>query len=146
MAIGKKTGGRNFKKGHVANPKGRPPASPELKAARKLTNLEFERICTNFFNMSIAELKQICEDVKHTNVLEGLIGRVLYNGIQKNSQSELNYFIERFLGKVAETHNFNGNLNTGLVDLIQKLNSQGGYINGKGQEEKTVEEIGEEEN
>lgn len=35
MAKGKKTGGRNFRKGQSGNPDGRPPLPPEIRALRK---------------------------------------------------------------------------------------------------------------
>lgn len=121
MPKGKKFGGRDWVKGQSGNPKGSKPIPEDVKEARRLSQIEFDRACGKIFFMSVEELTLLVNNKKQTNVLEALVGKILLKGINESSKSELNYFIERFLGKVAEQHNFSGNLNTGLVDLIEKM-------------------------
>lgn len=59
MAIGKKTGGRNFKAGNKANPKGRPQVPAEIKAARALNQLELERILNHVAFLPMSEIKKL---------------------------------------------------------------------------------------
>lgn len=110
-----------WKKGQSGNPKGRPPIPEDVRAARKLTQVEFERICANLFNTSTKRLGEICRDPQ-TPVLTALIARILEKGIAESSRVELNYFIERFLGKVAENHNITSNVNGQLADFIATRN------------------------
>jgi hypothetical protein len=104
-------------KGQSGNPAGRKPISDDVKIARKITQYEFERICSQLFFMSVRRLEEVVADDK-TPVMKALVARILIKGIEESSRVELNYFIERFLGKVSENHNFTGNLNTGLADFI----------------------------
>lgn len=58
MAKGKKTGGRNFKKGQSGNPNGRPPVPEDVKEARKLGKNEFTRIMNRCLFMTLAEFDE----------------------------------------------------------------------------------------
>ena len=106
-----------WKKGQSGNPKGKPPIPEDVKAARKLTAVEFERICANLFNMSSRRLSEVAKDPS-TPVLTALIARILEKGLHESSRVELNYFIERFLGKVPDNQIIQGNLNGSLTDFI----------------------------
>lgn len=55
MAVGKKTGGRDFKPGQSGNPNGRPPVPEDIKEARKLAKNEFARIMNRFLWMSLED-------------------------------------------------------------------------------------------
>ena len=72
--------------------------SPDVRAARKLTQVEFERICANLFNTSTQTLRRDLQRPADA-VLTALIARILERGIAESCRVELNYFIERFLGK-----------------------------------------------
>lgn len=115
---GMKAPGRPFRKGQSGNPKGRPPIPDDVKTARKLTQSEFEIICSKLFFMSVERMDEIIAD-ERTPVMEALVARILSKGIKESSRVELNYFIERFLGKVTENHNFSGNLNSDLTAFIR---------------------------
>lgn len=109
--------GRPWKKGQSGNPKGREPIPEEIREARKITQAEFERICGKLFYSSVDKLKRTVNDDK-TPVMEALVARILLKGIQESSRTELNYFIERFLGKVPEERNVRGELGGLLADFI----------------------------
>lgn len=55
MAKGKKSGGRDFKKGQSGNPNGRPPVPEDVREARKLGKSEFTRIMNKCLFMSLAD-------------------------------------------------------------------------------------------
>lgn len=123
MAYGRKTGGRDFKKGVVTNPKGRPKVSKELKEARKLTSTEFELVCGKLLFMDVEDIKKLIIN-ENTPMMEAIIAKILHNALKDGAKAELNYFVERFLGKVPDNSNLNltGNVNGGLVDLINAHN------------------------
>ena len=51
-------------------------------------------------------------------MLDALIARILQKGIEEASKAELNYFVERFLGKLPETTNLNGNMHGAIMDWL----------------------------
>lgn len=110
--------GRQWKAGESGNPKGNPcTLSHDLIKARKLSQVEFEKACGKLFFMSKDDLQVLIAD-GNTNVLELLVARILAKGISEASKSELNYFVERFLGKVPDNHNITTNLNGSLTEFI----------------------------
>jgi transcriptional regulator with XRE-family HTH domain len=109
--------GTPWQKGQSGNPKGRPPIPEEIREARKITQAEFERICGKLFYSSVDNLKRVVNDDR-APVMEALVARILLKGIEESSRVELNYFIERFLGKVPEERNVKGSLGGLLADFI----------------------------
>lgn len=114
FTTGNKFGGRS---------PGRPRVSDEVKAARKFTQPEFELAVSKIFFITMKDLQRLVNS-QETPVMEALIARIALNGMKKGSTQELNYFIERFFGKVAENHNFTGNAHPDLVSYIQKINAE----------------------
>lgn len=111
-----------WKKGQSGNPAGRAKISEDIKVARKLTAVEFERICYNLMCMSTGRLAEVVKS-EQTPVLTALVARILEKGIHDSSKAELNFFIERFLGKVPDQANFTGNVNGSLADFIAARNA-----------------------
>lgn len=103
MAKGYKSGGRDFKKGVVTNPNGRPRLPDDVKAARALTRNDLDRYLTKFLSMSKDELKQ-AQSNPNANMLELLIGSVVTHAVNKGDQSRLGFLLERLssIGKVRE--------------------------------------------
>lgn len=111
-----------WKKGQSGNPAGRAKIPEDVKVARKLTQVEFERICYNLMCMSTGRLAELVKS-ERTPVLTALVARILEKGIHDSSKAELNFFIERFLGKVPDQANFTGNVNGSLADFIAARNA-----------------------
>lgn len=111
-----------WKKGQSGNPAGKPKTPDDIKVARKLTQVEFERICYNLMCMSTGRLAEVVKS-EQTPVLTALVARILEKGIHDSSKAELNFFIERFLGKVPDQANFTGNVNGSLADFIAARNA-----------------------
>lgn len=109
-----------FPKGHKFS-KGRPRVSDDVKAARKFNSSEFELAASKIFFISVQDLVKLVGD-GNTPVIEAIIGRITLQGIKNGSTDELNYFVERFMGKVTENHNFTGNANPDLVRYIAEVN------------------------
>jgi len=132
MVKRKKTGGRDFPKGVSGNPKGRPPMSTELKAARNLTNEEFGIAMSKLLLLPYEDLKKLSENPR-TPTIEALITRILIVGVQTGAPSHLNYFVERLWGKVPDKHHISGSLNSGLVGIISEVRKTKKDLNGSGE-------------
>lgn len=138
MANRNRVVGRPFKKGQSGNPKGRPEIPEDVKRAREFNNNEFTKAVNKIISLTRGQLEKLVEG-KDENVLDQLVATIWLKGIKDSSKTELNYFVERFMGKVAENHNFSGNIHTGLVDFIAQLNNAKKGL-PHGQSEKDVSE------
>jgi len=100
MAKGTKTGGRNFKPGNNANPKGRPPISPEVKAMRKLTTESFIKLCNDLLFSDAAYIQRKLDN-PDTPMIELAMLNMLKNMAQGDS-SLFEMFMNRTIGKVPD--------------------------------------------
>lgn len=105
-----------FQKGNKLG-KGRPPIPPEVKAARKFNKSEFELSVNRIFFLSVDKLRELIskEGLKTTTVMDAIIARIALKGIEKGTTDELNYFMERLVGKVADNLNVNDNSGHGAL-------------------------------
>lgn len=101
MATGFKSGGRNFQKGVVTNPKGRPRIPEDLKDAGRLTKPELERLMNKMLSMQPGELTKQLKSGELT-CKEMLIGTIISKGIIHGDQHRLDFILNRLIGKVKE--------------------------------------------
>lgn len=105
--------------------KGRVPLTPEVREARKFNKNEFELSVNRLFFMPVEDLKDMLskESLKTTSVMDALIARIAIKGIEKGTTDELNYFMERLVGKVADNLNVNDQTGHGaLMAFIANAN------------------------
>lgn len=117
MSDSKKVVGRPWKKGQSGNPAGKPPLPPEVKALKKLTQADFETYAVTYLRMSISELERL-ENTKTLTTLEGIIIKNLIKAVKEGSTSDLNFYLERMFGKVAQNLNVSTNLNQSITEFI----------------------------
>lgn len=100
MAKGRKTGGRNFEKGHQFN-KGVEKITSDDKQARELSTLEFMRIANKYLNSNLTELKQ---SMVHpdTTALEIIVIKIMVKAAEHGDQNRLEFILNRVLGKVPD--------------------------------------------
>lgn len=98
MARGHKTGGRDFEPGNQAA-KDRLPG--DIKAARKLTKVEFERLVNKFIWLDAAGLKAAAEDAECT-AFERMVGAIIVKAIEGGDSQRLEFLLNRLIGKVTE--------------------------------------------
>ncbi len=124
MAKGKKTGGRNFQPGQSGNPNGPTPIPEDIKQARKLNQIEFERIANKFLFMN---RKEIADHVNkpETPALELLVGSIVSKAVSTGDQVRLNFLLDRLIGKVAEKHQHAGPNGEPLSPQVVILPSNG---------------------
>lgn len=101
MAIGKKTGGRDFKKGERANPNGRPPVPEEIRELRKMNRLEVEQTFSKYMYMTRAEIKAALKRRDLPNI-DVMVIKVMEKAIKNGDQWRFNFLLDRTIGKVPD--------------------------------------------
>jgi hypothetical protein len=111
MAKGKKTGGRNFVKGQVTNPNGRPPMPKEFLEIKDTKIDEFRSIIFKYMDMSPFQIKELMdkneviingEKLSHLPAKELIVLKFVYKAMQDADINRLNLLLDRTIGKVVE--------------------------------------------
>ena len=97
MAKGKKTGGRNFEKGHKPVTCKLPK---DIREAKELTQKEFVRITCNLIRSTRTELTHVLEDPK-TSALELMIGGIISKAIFDCDHQRAEFLLNRIIGRVG---------------------------------------------
>lgn len=100
MAKGKKTGGRDFKKGHKGGP-GKPPVPPDLRAARDLTRLEFERTANKYLFMKKLDFQKAINDPE-IPMFELMMANIVFKATTEGDERRLEFLCSRLIGKVVQ--------------------------------------------
>lgn len=114
MARGKKTGGRDFQKGGVSNPKGGGALSPQQRAIRKITLEHIEDVADIILDGNIQKLSELAKDPA-TSVLKVWIAKAAAEGIRKGDLRALEAILDRVLGKPKEKHEITGASGSALI-------------------------------
>ena len=101
MAKGFKSGGRDFVKGVVTNPKGRPKVSSQLKEIKQLNATRLAELLNEFINMDKEALIAKSKNPS-TTVFELIICSILKNAYDKGDQQRINFILDRLVGKVKD--------------------------------------------
>ena len=101
MAKGKKTGGRDMKKGETVNPNGRPKLSEEAKAVKKMTS---EQAITIFSKLIAATPKDLVEmaNKEDASFLEKCVAVVAKKALETGDISRLEFLLNRSIGPVKQ--------------------------------------------
>lgn len=98
MAKGNKTGGKDFKPGQSGNPNGRPPIPEDIKSARQLNQVEFERTVNSLMEKNKEQLTAILKDPK-TPALVMLVARIVRTAMWSADTKRLDFLLNRMVGK-----------------------------------------------
>lgn len=101
MALGKKTGGRDYKKGHKNPGPGRTPLSEEIREARELTKVTLLEALNKYLNLSYTELKKISSEGNKA-VSDMIVIRLLLHAAIKSDPSRINLVWDRVVGPVPK--------------------------------------------
>lgn len=125
MARGKKTGGKDWKPGQSGNPKGPPKVPPEVREARKFNKQVVSTALERVLSMNEAELKKFMMN-KSQPVIERALAKVLYKAMTQANLSNINFLLDRTIGKVPNNHKVEGmSGHAGLVAYIKKHEQPG---------------------
>jgi len=93
--------GKRFKPGQSGNPGGKAKVPEDILKARKLNQLELERIVNQYLWLSAAELKARVQDPA-TPTMELMVASVIAEAVKKGDQQRLEFILCRMIGKVTE--------------------------------------------
>ena len=101
MARGKKTGGRDFQVGEVANPSGRTPLPHALKEAKRFNKTTLEEIVNKYLWIPLDELIAASKDEKLVTVESWMVA-IIAKGRTTGEWSGFEWIAQRLVGKVKE--------------------------------------------
>lgn len=96
-----KVGGKDWKPGESGNLNGRPKIPDEIKEARKLNRITFERISNKYIWMTEAEIKAARKD-PGTPMVDQAVISLLLKGISAGCHLRLNFILDRLIGKIKD--------------------------------------------
>lgn len=126
MALGEKTGGKDFKQGQSGNPKGRPKLPEDVKSCLKLNQVEFVRLANEFLFMSAKQLKEVIDNQEET-VFRQILASVLLEAIKNGDYKRLEFFVDRLIGKspqYGEANTIKKSLHLEIVELINSIEKE----------------------
>jgi len=100
VTLGRKTGGRNFQKGQISNPRGAVGMPKEVREARKLSQNEFVKIACNLIKSTRSELQDVLDN-DETTALELMIGNIIVKAIDDKDHQRAEFLLNRIIGRVA---------------------------------------------
>lgn len=99
MAKGRKTGGRDIKRGQVLNPVGRIPDPPGLKALKDVNRAEWERLLQKVMTTPKGELEKLAADPS-ISAMEAALYSIMIQSINSGDDGRLEFFLRRKIGPV----------------------------------------------
>ena len=95
-----------FKKGVSGNPDGSLPVGNDMKEARKLTRLEFERLVNKYLFKSVAEIQLMLKHQEEYGIkmIDALILSGLAMAYKEGDTKRLDFYLDRVLGRVVMRH------------------------------------------
>jgi hypothetical protein len=90
-----------FKKGQVTNPGGRPKTPPDIAKARRLNQIELDRLINKYLWMDRDTMKARLAD-PDTPMMEIMIGSIVAKAAQNGDQQRLEFILTRIIGKVKD--------------------------------------------
>lgn len=99
MAKGKKTGGRDFKPGDPRA--GRPSLPGDIKEARKLSQVELERLLNKYLWLDKQQFTEALKDPACT-MFEAMVGSIIHKAVIGGDQQRLDWIVARLIGKITE--------------------------------------------
>jgi hypothetical protein len=122
MALGRKTGGRNFQKGQTTKPNGRPKLPPDLQGLKtKFSGDMVEKTFIKYMMMSVDDMAKVGQD-KSLPALDHVIMMIIRKAGLDGDQQRLDFLLNRTIGKVVdktENTDYRVNINAQL-DTIPK--------------------------
>jgi hypothetical protein len=119
MPPGKKFGGKDFKKGNPGGP-GRPPTSPELKAAKKLTAERFEECVHRLTAMSRDDLNKFINSPAASNLEIMIAGQI--RAASQGKTTPISFLLDRTIGTVK--HKLDLNVSGSLSHDLQSMTEE----------------------
>lgn len=91
-----------FKKGQSGNPSGRTKLSPEIKAAKRMNEIEFRELLYKYLQMPVGKIKTLAKDPTIKS-LDMIVLSVITGAIKYSDHARLGFLLDRLIGKVTQT-------------------------------------------
>lgn len=85
--------------GESGNPAGRPKMPPELKAANKLTRVQFDTLLNEVLDMTTEQLNQLMSG-PDTKQIAKMVGSIVQRAVENGCPVRMNFLLQKMLGKV----------------------------------------------
>ena len=105
-----------FKKGNPGGP-GRPPIPADIKEARQLNKIEFERITNQLIYLPSYRIKELLDNKETPNIVK-MIGAICLKAERLGDHQRATFILDRLIGKVPDK--IEGEL-LQLVDQVKYL-------------------------
>lgn len=93
--------GRPFPAGTSGNPGGRPKLPEELKHAKRITQIELERVLNEFLFLTTPELNERLSSSSATQI-ERIVGVLIERAAETGDHQRLGFLLDRLVGRVAD--------------------------------------------
>lgn len=118
--MAKRTSKGRFERGHSGNPAGGAILPPEIRLARKLDKVAYEKAVHKISNMTFEEIQTFLEAKKHADGLQGTvlelaIASIWWQSIKKGDDKRLESFMDRIVGPVTRKLELSGD---SIADLM----------------------------
>lgn len=91
-----------FKEGESGNPFGSLPIGQDLKEARKLTRVEFERLANKYLHMTWDQIEKIFkEEKKSIPAIEMMILSIMHKAIIEGDERRFEFLLDRTIGQAV---------------------------------------------
>lgn len=117
-----------FKPKHQLN-KGRAQLTIEEKQAREMNVVEYMRICNKYLYSQPAELEAALADPT-TPIFDIIVIRTLLIAAKKGSMFQIEFILNRMMGKPKQTLEIKPAMDTGTVDVVIQLPDNGRSAGG----------------
>lgn len=120
-----------FKKGQSGNPGGKVKLPEDIKQARKLNQVELERIINKYLYMDRDAVKEAISSPS-TPMMELMVASIVAQAAQKGDHARLEFVLQRMIGKVKDQLE----VSTPKPFIVERLNGDQILIGSKVEEEK----------
>lgn len=108
MAKGKKTGGRDWKKGgYQPKNRGRPNVPADLREATKLTKANLEGMLNKYLWMPRSRIESVLQKDTNLPMIEYMIANIVTRAAVHGDTKRLDFILNRIIGKVKEEIDIN---------------------------------------
>ena len=90
-----------FKKGQSGNPGGMPKLPEDIKEARKLNQIELERIINKYLHMSREEVQNVLKS-SDVPMMEAMVASIVSKAASGGDHLRLDFILNRIIGKVKD--------------------------------------------
>lgn len=126
MALGKKTGGKNYVRGQSGNPNGRPPLSREIKELKSVNSTTLIEKLNKLLGSELDQLTAL-ESAARTSVLERMLVSLIKKAVINGDVRCAELILGKFLGIKPPVEIANCNMVYLKSEYLPYINEDGSF-------------------